>query len=110
MKDSKRFTINNNSRICGICGIRLNEENTGDLGALQPYCNNCTELDNKMAEAMSDQCIENNNEFALIAEDISNIEFRLNSIENNLQAILESLIEFDKKTKIIVNLIEKICK
>lgn len=35
-------TKNTLIRICCLCGITLNKENTGDLQWLQPCCNNCT--------------------------------------------------------------------
>jgi hypothetical protein len=36
------FKMGNMARICGMCQKVLTPENTGDLGYLQPNCNDCT--------------------------------------------------------------------
>ena len=33
------------ARICGQCHVLLSKENTGELGGLQPDCNDCTNKD-----------------------------------------------------------------
>lgn len=34
------------ARICGQCHVVLSNKNTGELGSLQPDCNDCTEKNN----------------------------------------------------------------